>query len=80
MTRTIPAGKFKAQCLKLMDEVAATGEPIVITKRGVPKARLIPEVKRPKRLFGFMKGQIEIVGDIISPIDIEWEAMKGLRK
>ncbi|HEX4747316.1 MAG TPA: hypothetical protein VFU99_10590 [Gaiellaceae bacterium] len=32
--RTIAAGKFKAQCLRLLDEVAETGETIVVTKRG----------------------------------------------
>jgi prevent-host-death family protein len=32
--RTVPASKFKAQCLAMLDEVAATGEEIVVTKRG----------------------------------------------
>lgn len=40
--RTIPAGEFKAKCLKLMDEVNETGIPIVITKRGKPVSRLVP--------------------------------------
>ena len=34
--RTIKASEFKARCLKLMDEVAQSGEEIVITKRGHP--------------------------------------------
>lgn len=41
-TRTIPAGEFKAKCLALMDEIEATGEEVVITKRGRPVARLAP--------------------------------------
>ena len=40
--RTIPAGEFKAKCLKLMDEVNETGMPIIITKRGRPVSRLVP--------------------------------------
>ena len=40
--RTIPAGEFKAKCLKIMDEVAATGVPVVVTKRGKPVVRLEP--------------------------------------
>lgn len=78
MTRTIPAGEFKAKCLKLLDEVAESGETVVITKRGKPVARLAPVVKRPaKKLIGFAEGQVQILGDIISPLDdIEWEAMK----
>ena len=41
-SRTIPAGDFKARCLKLMDEVNETGVPIIITKRGRPVSRLVP--------------------------------------
>lgn len=39
---TIPAGRFKAQCLALLDEVAATGRQIVVTKHGRPVARVVP--------------------------------------
>ena len=49
--RTIPAGRFKAQCLRLLDEVAATGEEIVVTKRGRPVARVTP-VEEPSSLVG----------------------------
>jgi prevent-host-death family protein len=72
--RSIKASEFKAKCLKIMDEVAATGEPIEITKNGKPVARLVPPLRRAKSLFGLHKGQIEILGDIIEPIDVEWEA------
>lgn len=40
--RTIPATRFKAECLKLLDEVADSGETIIVTKRGTPVARLLP--------------------------------------
>ena len=73
--RTIKASEFKAKCLQLMDEVAEGGEPIVITKNGRPVAQLGPVVSRPRTLFGLHEGQIEILGDIIAPIDVEWEAM-----
>jgi prevent-host-death family protein len=72
--RTIKASEFKAKCLKLMDEVAASGEPVLITKSGKPVARLVPVAERPKSLWGAHKGLIEIKGDIISPINVEWEA------
>ena len=36
--RTIKASEFKAKCLKIMDEVAETGETVLITKNGVPVA------------------------------------------
>lgn len=60
--REIKASEFKAKCLKLLDQVAETGEAIVITKRGKVVARL--EADRPaspRSLFGMFKGQIEIV-------------------
>ena len=71
----IKAGEFKARCLELMDRVAENREEYVITKRGKPVAKLVPVEPEPKReLFGYMKGTIKSVGDIISPIDVEWEA------
>ena len=76
MAKTIKAGEFKAKCLQLMDEVARTGEPLVVTKRGKPVARLVPSGKRSRSPFGFMKGRARIVGDIISPIDVEWDALR----
>ena len=73
-SRTVKASVFKATCLKLMDEVAETGEEIVITKRGKPVAKLTSHQERPKTLFGIDRGRLEITGDIISPIDVEWDA------
>jgi prevent-host-death family protein len=49
--RTIPAARFKALCLKLLDEVAETGETIVVTKRGKPVAKVGP-LEPPPSLKG----------------------------
>ena len=73
---TIPAGVFKAKCLKLIDEVAETRKPLVITKRGKPLAQVIPMPAKKADIVGSMKGTVTILGDIISPLDVEWEAMK----
>lgn len=73
-TRFIKASEFKAKCLKLMDEIAADGGEIVITKHGRPVSRLVPYRKKPESLFGIDKGRLEILDDIISPIDVRWEA------
>jgi prevent-host-death family protein len=75
MTATIPAGEFKAKCLRILDEVAEKRKTLVITKRGKPVARLSP-VPQEGDFVGSMRGTGEILGDIISPIDVEWEAMK----
>jgi prevent-host-death family protein len=77
MATTIPAGEFKAKCLKLLDQVAETREPLIITKHGKPVARLEPEPEVEREsLFGSMRGTVTILGDIISPLDVEWDAMK----
>ncbi len=40
--QAIPAGRFKQHCLSIIDQVARTHRPVVITKRGKPMARLVP--------------------------------------
>ncbi|MBI5366747.1 MAG: type II toxin-antitoxin system prevent-host-death family antitoxin [Planctomycetes bacterium] len=76
----IAAGEFKAKCLKLLDEVERDGGEIIITKRGRPVARLVPlreaTKKKKKSTYGCMKGTVKILGDIISPLDVEWEALQ----
>jgi prevent-host-death family protein len=76
MTTTIAAGEFKAKCLKLLDEVAEKRETLVITKHGKPVAQVVPIPAEQVDPFGSMKGSVLWEGDIISPIDVEWEAMK----
>ena len=74
--RRIAAGKFKAECLKIMDEVQKNKIHVVITKRNVPVAELVPIEKEKRSSYGSMKGTIEIIGNIIDPIDVEWDALK----
>ena len=70
--RTIKASKFKAKCLKLMDEVAKSGEEIVITKNGRPVLRLAP-YRVPRRLpFGRHRDRIRIMDDVVGPMPAEW--------
>jgi len=77
MSKTVKASEFKAKCLQLMDEVAASGETVIITKHGKPVAKLMQVgVQPPKSIFGALKGMGRITGDIISPLDVEWDALK----
>lgn len=73
----ISAAQFKAECLKLMDEVEKTRQPIIITKHGRPVAQLAPIPADTDSLFGYMKGMMRINGDVIAPLDIEWSALTG---
>lgn len=71
---SIPAAVFKAECLRLMDEVARTGQPIVITKHGKPVAQLVPVPAEPGSLFGYMRDTVTIKGDVIAPTGESWDA------
>jgi len=66
--KTMPAGKFKARCLKVMDDVRARREPVLITKKGVPVAKLVPTDKTRSDIFGCMAGTAEILGNIEAPV------------
>ena len=57
--REVKAGEFKAKCLKLLDEVAETGEGLIVTKRGKPVARVLPPIR--EALLGALKGTVTIV-------------------
>jgi prevent-host-death family protein len=72
--RGMAAGEFKARCLRVMDQVAATGEAVVITKRGTPVVRVMPVGRRPAELFGALRGSLAIVGDVVSPTGERWDA------
>ncbi len=62
------ASAFKARCLKVMKDVQATGEPVVVTKRGKPVVKVVPADTENSDLFGFMAGRMKIIGDIESPV------------
>jgi prevent-host-death family protein len=72
------ASAFKARCLAVMDDVQATGEPVIVTKRGKPVVKVIPIKPEKDDIFGFMAGEFEIVGDIESPaVPLSaWKIMK----
>ena len=69
--REIPASEFKARCLALLDEVAETKEPLVVTKRGKPVAQVVSAEPPPS-----LEGMIEYLVDddeLIKPLYEDWE-------
>ena len=68
--KQIPAAKFKAQCLALLDRVDDEG--IVITKRGKPVAKLAPCDDTPADAFGILAGSVLGHDDIVSPDPDAW--------
>jgi len=75
MHTSIGAGDFKAKCLKLLDDVARTREPLIITKHGKAVAKLMP-MPPPSELFGALAGSVRQEGDFVSPLDNDWEAVR----
>jgi prevent-host-death family protein len=69
-TRSVSASQFKAQCLAILDEVAATGEEIVITKRGRAVARVLA-TSEPTSLRGSVSFNVPD-DELVKPLDIEW--------
>jgi prevent-host-death family protein len=67
----ISATEFKAKCLKLIDRVGESGEPIIISKHGRPVARLIPE--RGEKPWLNLRGRGTFSGDPFAPVVSEEE-------
>ncbi len=67
--KTVTDKEFKAKCSKLINMVSESGEWIEITKEGKVFAVLHP----PKEHFksGYAKGEFEIVGDTVAPLELE---------
>jgi prevent-host-death family protein len=72
--RTVTASEFKARCLALLDEVRATRETLVVTKRGKPVARVVAmedeEAPRP------LRGSVRVHGDLVAPLDDSWDTAR----
>lgn len=59
MGKMIGAAEFKAHCLRILDEVERTGEPVTVTKRGRPFAEVKPITKKVRRsIIGALKGTV----------------------
>lgn len=65
----VPAGVFKAKCLGLLDQVARTGTPLIVTRRGIPIAQLLP-VEPPRGLAGSVLRE----KDLVAPLGEAWDA------
>ena len=69
--KTVPATKFKEQCLALLDRVGPDG--IIITKHGKPVAKLVPVHTDNAKMIGSFKGKLKIKGNILST-GVKWDA------
>lgn len=77
--RTIPAGEFKARCLRIMEEVRTKRVSVLITKKGRPLAKLVPaDDDGADEVFGRLQGVLEIAGDVESPVapPEDWKVLR----
>ena len=76
---TINASDFKARCLAILDRLQATGEPVVILKRGRPVAELFPASgSSSKYPQSELAGTVHEVGDVVGPVlpAEDWESLR----
>jgi prevent-host-death family protein len=76
MERKINAAAFKARCLALIDEVAESGQPITVTKRGKAKVQIVAVREKPRTLIGCARDMFEMLDDdIVGPVvdPAEWD-------
>ncbi len=76
--KKMAAGTFKAHCLSVMDEVQATRQAVLITKRGKPVAKLVPAAEDVDDIHNFLGSKGRIAGDIVAPVISadEWGELK----
>ena len=69
--RLVTATQLRAHCSALLREVRKHRVEIIVTKRGKPVAKLVPITRPP---IPDLRHMVISIGDIASPIDVEWEA------
>ncbi len=76
---TVSISRFKATCLAALERVRVTGQPLLVTRRGVPIAQVLPPP--PEQVagsaFGAMRGTVEELGEVVAPLDqSDWETLR----
>lgn len=71
--RSVSVSDFKAHCLQYLEEASSLKIECVVTKRGKPIAKLIPIENQQRFEFGSMSGSGSIKGDVLEPINEDWE-------
>ena len=67
--KMIEAGKFKEQCLALLDDLDAEG--LIVTKHGKPVARVVPYTSHAADLIGSLRHKVKVNGDVFTT-GLQW--------
>lgn len=75
--KTVIISEFKAKCIAILKEAQRTREPVVVTRRGKPVARIEPIIEdAPSRQLGAQRGRMRIIGDIVmTGTEEDWEML-----
>ena len=75
--KTVIISEFKAKCISILKEAQRTREPVVVTRRGKPLARIEPIIEAaPRRQLGALRGRMRIMGDIVrSDSEQDWDML-----
>ncbi len=75
--KTVIISEFKAKCISILKEAQRTREPVVVTRRGKPLARIEPILEdAPRRKLGALRGRMQIRGDIVrTDSERDWEML-----
>lgn len=73
--KTMAISNFKARCIAVLKDAQRSHEPLLVTHRGHPMARIEPVYDNPPpRKFGALKGRMRIAGDIVhTSFEDDWE-------
>jgi antitoxin (DNA-binding transcriptional repressor) of toxin-antitoxin stability system len=77
--KRVTVAQFGRRYLKILDAMSLSREPVLITKKGKPIAKLVcPDAQTSDDIFGCMRDEMKIVGDIESPAipPEDWESLK----
>lgn len=75
--KSMAVSQFKAQALRVLEEIAGSGESVLITKRGKPLARVVPLTEGDRNKPGKLAHTLIFEDDIVSPLGEEvWEAAR----
>jgi prevent-host-death family protein len=72
---SLSVSEFKAKCLSVLHDVNKQKKRVIITKRGIPIAEVIPHESEEKDIP--LEDTVVFMGDIISPVaEDDWEVLK----
>ena len=77
MEAIIPIGEFKTHCYQIIEQVQKEGKSVIVTRKGKPVVKLLPigsQIEDDECFFDSLKDSVVIKGDIISSIDVKWNA------